>query len=279
VTVAGGKLGFNEVELMIVQPRSGSLHPTLRRGRSPVGPDEIAISTQLLRGLHTTLGDTIELEGPAGTSEFTIVGEAIFPQLGNAEWGGAGSVTDNAVEALGLEATASMLLIDLAPGRSLADVRTIVGPDVLLRTPAPPPIVDNLREAEPILRVLAIFLALLAAATLAHALVTTAHRRRRDHATARAMGLTGRQLTAAFGWHSGTIALLATLVALPLGIIIGAVAWRLSTRNLGVLDTFHVPPITTVFIAIATPTIAVLGAVAVAINARRAPLATSLSTE
>src|SRR5204862_2086617 len=141
----------------------------------------------------------------------------------NADWGSAGSVSDDAVEPLGLVVTASMLIVDVAPGHSLADVRAVVGPDVAVRTPTPPPVVDNLRQAVPVVRVLAIFVALLGAATLAHALVTAAHRRRRDHATARAMGLAGRQLTASFGWHSATIALVAIVAGLPLGSLIGAV--------------------------------------------------------
>ena len=148
-----------------------------------------------------------------------------------------------------------------------------------MRTPTPPPVVDNLGQAVPVVRVLAIFVALLGAATLAHALVTAAHRRRRDHATARAMGLTGRQLTASFGWHGATIALVAIVAGLPLGTLIGAVVWRLSSRNLGVLDTFAVPPVATSSTALATLIIAVLGAFTIAINARRAPLAASLRTE
>jgi ABC-type lipoprotein release transport system permease subunit len=131
----------------------------------------------------------------------------------------------------------------------------------------------------PIVRVLAIFVALLGAATLAHALVSSSRRRRRDHATARAMGLTSRQLTAAFGWQSATIATIAIALALPLGILIGAIAWRLSVRNLNVLDTFDIPPMATTSIAFATLIVAVLGAFIIAINARRAPIAASLRTE
>ena len=276
VSVAGGSV---EAELMILRPQQRSLHPTLRQGRAPAGADEIAISPQGMKGLRVKIGDTISLATPTGNHEVTVVGEAIYPQLHNADWGSAGSVSDDAVEPLGLVVTASMLIVDVAPGHSLAEVRAVVGPDVAVRTPTPPPVVDNLRQAVPVVRVLAIFVALLGAATLAHALVTAAHRRRRDHATARAMGLTGRQLTASFGWHGATIALVAIVAGLPLGTLIGAVVWRLSSRNLGVLDTFAVPPVATSSTALATLIIAVLGAFTIAINARRAPLAASLRTE
>ncbi|MEO5838867.1 MAG: FtsX-like permease family protein [Acidimicrobiales bacterium] len=275
VTAGGG----NEIELMILQPRQRSLHPTLRHGRAPAGPDEVAISTQGMKSLHAEIGERIKIETPTGSHELTVVGEAIFPQLHNADWGGAASVTEAAVEPLGLAVTATMLLVDVASGRSLEDVRAVIGPDTLVRTPSPPPIVDNLREAIPVVRVLAIFIALLGAATLTHTLLTASHRRRRDHGTARAMGLTGRQLTTAFGWHGGTIALVAIAAGLPLGALVGAIAWRLSVRNLGVLDSLHIAPVITVNIAATTAVVAVLGAFAIAINARRAPLAASLRTE
>ena len=276
VTVDSGNA---EVELMAIQSVQGSLHPTLRQGRAPAGPGEVALSPQGMKALHAKIGDAISIDSPTGSHQFTLVGTAIYPQLHNADWGSAGSVTRDAVGEMGLDTEASVLLVDVAPGRSLADVRAVFGPDISVRTPEPPPVVDNLREAVPIVRVLAVFVALLGAATLAHALVTAAQRRRRDHATARAMGLTGRQLTAAFGWHSATIALLAIVAGLPLGALVGAFAWRLTIRSLGVLSSFHIPPITTVAIAMATLITAVLGAFAIAINARRAPLVASLRTE
>ena len=251
----------------------------LRQGRTHAGPREVALSSQGMKALQAKIGDEISIDSPTGSHQFTLVGTAIYPQLHNADWGGAGSVTRDAIQAMGLDTEASVLLVDVAPGHSLADVRAVFGPDISVRTPSPPPVIDNLREAVPIIRVLAIFLALLGAATLAHALVTGSHRRRRDHATARAIGLTGRQLTAAFGWHSATIALVAVVAGLPLGIVTGAIAWRLSTRNLGVLDMFAVPPVATSSIAVATFVVAVFGAFTIAINARRAPLVASLRTE
>jgi hypothetical protein len=272
-------VGSAEIELMVIQPRQGSLHPTLREGRSPYGPGEIAVTNRLLKDRDAKIGDSITIDTSTGGHKLTVVGEAVFPAIHTADWGGAASVTADAVEALGLQITDSTLLIDIASGRSLDDVRSIVGSDGLVRAPSPPPVVDNLREAVPVIRVLAIFVALLGAATLAHALVTSSHRRRHDHATVRAMGLTGRQLMAAFGWHSATIALIAIVIAVPLGIATSAFAWRLSVRTLGVLDSFHIPPVTTIAIAVATLSVAVLGAFAIAINARRAPLAASLRTE
>ena len=64
VSVAGESV---EVELMIMQARKGSLHPTLRQGRAPARPEEVAVSTQGLKALHTKIGDTISLDTPTGS--------------------------------------------------------------------------------------------------------------------------------------------------------------------------------------------------------------------
>jgi hypothetical protein len=268
-----------EIELMVLQPRRGSLHPPLLRGRRAVGPSEIVLGPAILRRIGANVGDEIEVSAITGSARYTLVGEAVYPLLANAGWGLAGSITSEAAQRLQLEPSASHVLVDLAPGRSIADIRAVADPAIAVREPSSPTVVGNLREAAPVLFVLALFVATLIAATMLHAIVSASHRRRRDHATARAMGLTGRQLTAAFGWHSETIALTAIVIALPLGVLIGAVAWRMSVRNLGVLDAFHVPAVTTLAIVIATLIVALLGAFAIAINARRAPLAASLRTE
>ena len=56
----------------------------------------------------------------------------------------------------------------------------------------------------------------------------------------RVLGMRRRQVVAAFAWWSSACGVLCVVVALPIGAAIGRTAWTLSSRNLGVLESFSV---------------------------------------
>src|SRR5262249_38062989 len=78
-------------------------------------------------------------------------------------------------------------------------------------------------------------LTLLAAGTLAHMLVSSTRRRRRDLAILKALGFTKSQLRAAVAWQATAITAIALLTGLPAGIAVGRWAWRVFAAQLGVL--------------------------------------------
>jgi putative ABC transport system permease protein len=80
----------------------------------------------------------------------------------------------------------------------------------------------------------------LAAASLAHALVLSVRRHRRQLAVCKTLGFTRRQVAAAIGAHASTLALAATAIGIPLGIVAGRWGWRVVADQLGVA----LPPIT-----------------------------------
>ena len=69
-------------------------------------------------------------------------------------------------------------------------------------------------------------LALLAVGTLAHTLLLTARRRRRDLAILRTLGFVGRQVRATVGWLAFAIVTPALVFGLPIGIAAGRWGWR-----------------------------------------------------
>ena len=73
---------------------------------------------------------------------------------------------------------------------------------------------------------LAVFFALIAVATVAHALVTTVRRRKHDLAVLRSMGLTRRDSRLAIVWQSTLLAIVGIIVGVPLGIVVGRYLWR-----------------------------------------------------
>ncbi len=92
-------------------------------------------------------------------------------------------------------------------------------------------------------------LALIAAGTLAHTLVSSTRRRRRDLAILKTLGFARRQIRHAVAWQATTIAAIALLIGLPAGIAGGRWAWRVFAAQLGVLPEPAVP-LATILIAI-----------------------------
>jgi ABC-type lipoprotein release transport system permease subunit len=92
-------------------------------------------------------------------------------------------------------------------------------------------------------------LALIALGTLAHVLVSSTRRRRRDLAILKSLGFVRRQIRHAVAWQATTIAAIALLIGLPTGIAVGRWVWRVFAAQLGVLPEPAIP-LTTILIAI-----------------------------
>jgi putative ABC transport system permease protein len=122
-------------------------------------------------------------------------------------------------------------------------------------------------------------LALIALGTLAHMLVSSARRRRRDLAVLKILGFTRWQVQRAVASQATTIMAIALLVGLPAGTVGGRWAWRVFAAQLGVLPEPALP-LTTIVIAIpAALALANLIAAAPGRAAARTQPATVLRTE
>jgi predicted lysophospholipase L1 biosynthesis ABC-type transport system permease subunit len=88
---------------------------------------------------------------------------------------------------------------------------------------------------------LAGLLALLAVATVAHALVTAVRRRRRDLAMLKTLGFTRRQVSASVAWQATTIGVVALVIGVPIGVIVGRWAWTTLAADLGTVAEPIVP--------------------------------------
>ena len=81
---------------------------------------------------------------------------------------------------------------------------------------------------------LAAVLALMAIGALGHVLVTSVRRRRRDTAVLKTLGFVRRQVSAVTAWQATTMAAVALLIGIPVGILLGRLAWRVFADALGV---------------------------------------------
>jgi hypothetical protein len=120
----------------------------------------------------------------------------------------------------------------------------------------PPTAVLNYASIEGTPLVLAGLLAILGSLTLAHLMVTSVRRRRRDLAVLKTLGFVRRQVSAAIAWQATVLALLATLVGLPLGIAAGRWAWQVFADRVGVAPSLRLPVLTLVVVGPATIAVA-----------------------
>jgi hypothetical protein len=75
--------------------------------------------------------------------------------------------------------------------------------------------------------VLGAVLVLLAVGTLIHVLLTSVHRRRRDLAVLKTLGLVRSQVLRVVAWQATALAAAALLIGLPLGVLASRWAWAL----------------------------------------------------
>jgi FtsX-like permease family len=229
-------LGETTVPAIGLRPIKGSVLPHVLDGREPRSAEEIALGRATLRRLGRRLGETVPVEGPRGRRPLRIVGEVLLPGASSDLTMSTGALlTVDGLRAVQPEGWPNQFLVEYAPGAdeqaAYASLRRDFGPTVL-RARAPDE-VENLRRVSGLPFLLAGLLAVLGAATLSHLLVTSVRRRRRDLAVLKTLGFVRAQVSATVAWQATTLAAVALLAGLPLGVAAGRWAWVLVNRGLG----------------------------------------------
>lgn len=266
----------------------GSMPLIMVSGRAPRGTSEIAFGPTTADALGVGIGDDVQV----GTADLhmRVVGIALLPSSSHTGYDQGGWLTLPAMHAaIGADAVQETpndfedyQLIRWKPGADVAaaERRMAQFPNDYFSVPAElPGAVIDLGNLATMPLVLAVFFALLACATVAHALVTTVRRRRYDLAVLRSVGFTRRQSRIAIAWQATLLAGVGILVGVPLGLAAGRVVWRWVAEEFPVA---YVPPIAVLVIVMVVP-IALLIAQALAAGpahaATRIQPATTLRTE
>ena len=264
-----------------IRPRGYS---SPRAGRpAPDAPDEIALGGRELRALHKRIGDHITARTARGSLDLHIVGQAVIsPDITNEQLplGGGAMMTLTGAAAL----SSGPLPRNVFPVklRSPADHAAIARlkqqfPGAVLPA-VPPPEIRNLQGVSGLPVALALLLTLLAIGTVAHTLVTSVRRRRRELAILKTIGFVTRQVRATVAWQATAIAGASLAVGLPLGIAAGRSAWSLFATQVAIEPV----PVISPLVLLAIPAIIVLANAVAAIPARaaaRTQPATALRTE
>lgn len=254
----------------------GDVTPVIVDGRAPRSPTEVALGTSTLDRTGRRIGQRVSIALGGEDVSKTVVGRAVFPALGRGSFPqtglGDGVLTDASVlqpppdpeieAAIGAGKYFNFFLIELRENATAADVRTLTRrleglcPEdqdcrvVRRAADERPPDIANLDRIRWTPVVLAGVVALMAAATVGHTLVTSIRRRRRDLALLKTIGFQRGQVSAAVAWQATTIAAIAAVVGLPLGLALGRVLWRALAEELGIVPDVVTP---TLALAVAAP--------------------------
>jgi predicted lysophospholipase L1 biosynthesis ABC-type transport system permease subunit len=118
-----------------------------------------------------------------------------------------------------------------------------------------------------------------AVAVMAHTLLTSIRRRRRDLAVLKTLGFERRQISRAVAWQATTIALPAMAIGIPVGIAGGRWSWNVVAGQLGIVPEPVVPFLPILLVVPAVILTANLIAAVPATLAARTPAALALRAE
>ena len=234
--------------------RGPLISPTLLAGRPPRTGREIVLGSSTLHDLGLHVGQEVPVTVDGRQVQDRIVGQAVFPNFGQGSFTptdlGEGAETTAAVLApqaalYGERSGYQVVLLRFArgPGRAAALTRfrrSMAGfcADVQQLTCVVlgqrPNGVTNYARIDGTPEVLAGLLAGLGVAVLAQLSVVSGRRRRHDFAVLKALGLLRRQVSQVTAWQVSTLAGLALLIGLPLGVAAGRWSWQLFAAGLGV---------------------------------------------
>jgi ABC-type antimicrobial peptide transport system permease subunit len=246
-----GRTGFEAIVLEM--PRGASFVPVVT-GRLPRTSREIALGMRTLRQLHARVGATIQVSlSEYPVRPMTIVGATVLPALSDTVGLGTGAaLTPGGIRHL-LPAKvlhpppAAAVFVRFRPGAepqagraALATRLARVG-SFRVDGPATPTDLVNFGQVQNLPQVLGIGLAAVALLTIAHLLMTSARRRRRDFAILQVLGFTSWQVRGTFCCQAMTLAGLALVIGVPAGIACGRLCWQVFAYQLGITPVVAVP--------------------------------------
>jgi len=263
-------VGGTIVAAIGIDPVRGGGYLTLLAGRPPTGPNEIALGAQTMRAIHRRLGQTVQVAvdlvstpGPVVERTMRIVGVAVLPAFSRGGFAstdlGTGAVVSASVLSEPFAETGctkdetcySFFLLRYRSGTSLtaaaarlSALATVLGCPVFSCAATAnqrPGDIKNYAAIRDTPLVLGAVLVLLAVGTLIHVLLTSVHRRRRDLAVLKTLGLVRSQVLRVVAWQATALAAAALLIGLPLGVLAGRWAWALFAGSAGVSGQADVP--------------------------------------
>lgn len=224
----------------------GTIEPEIVVGRAPSGPREMALGSVTMNAIGKHIGDTVTARGPKGAVRYVVVGQGVFPTIGDAQPLADGAAVTEAgyrplYEPGGNET--DYLVARAAPGgradleRRMRSIRPATNVD----TPSIPVEVQRLQQIDRVPASIAALLAALALIAVGHALVTAVRRRRSELALLKVLGFDRRQVRATVAWQATILGGVGLVLGIPVGIILGRLLWQAVANGLGVSPEVTAP--------------------------------------
>lgn len=246
-----------------IDPVRGGGFLTLLAGRAPRQPGEIAFGVQTLRDIRGHIGQVVPVSVNEHQRPMRIVGTVVLPafsqgsivatNLGSGAVVAASvlSVPDRITHCTGNRTCYNFFLARYRPATGMrAAAARLRAAAVRLGCPVyacsvisdqRPGDIRNYGSVRDTPLALGVALALLAVGTLAHVLLTSLRRRRRDLAMLKTLGLLRGQLLRVVSWQASALAAAALLFGLPVGMLAGRWAWVLFAGSAGVAPAADIP--------------------------------------
>jgi ABC-type antimicrobial peptide transport system permease subunit len=234
----------------------GTIEPEIVAGRAPATALEVALGATTLHTVGKHIGQTVQASGPHAKHEYLIVGQAVFPAIGQIQplADGAAFTGPGFAPLFDPNNFSRYLVGNFTPRANRAAVEHWIATNSDFSpatVPSLPVEIDRIHQIDWLPTTLAILLAALALIAVGHALITSVRRRRHELALLKTLGFKQRQVRATIAWQATSIAVIALLIGLPAGLIAGRLVWRQVANSLGITYASTVP---TVALAVLIPT-------------------------
>jgi FtsX-like permease family len=245
-----------DVRAIAATARRGPMLLSAAEGRLPAGDDQIALGASTMRQVGARIGSLVGVtatdpDGATRAGRFRVVGLLPLPtDLGTGGIGTGAAMTTAGYASLvcppspkqatcrtAVAHSAEVVLVRAAPGPAgaAALARHIAKNRGNVTAPTVPAALVNFGASAAFPLLLGGVVAVCGLAALAHLLVVSVARRRTERGLLRALGMVRRQLAAIVFWQATTVAVVAIVAGIPLGIAAGRAIWRAFAISLGVV--------------------------------------------
>ena len=226
---------------------------TVTAGRYPSRPGQITLGAATLRQLGAHIGSRVPVTIGRRTLPFTVVGTAVFPEFGSTSGLGSGAVMTLAgyraaacppgrqIPGCPIVPTGILVRLTPGPGHAAALSQMQRSYAASFAAPVQPAALVNFGQVVNLPLLLGLAIAVFGAATLLHFLLVSVARRQRQVGTLKALGFLRRQVAAAITWQAETVAVVALVAGVPLGLAAGRFAWNLAASDFGVPSVVVIP--------------------------------------
>lgn len=236
VLINGREVGVRAMDDVI-----GTVTPTVIHGRAPTTDSEVLLGTKTMHALHVRIGDPVTMRDGRHSASLLVVGSGVLPAGKAIKLGEGAAMTFKGLKRVQLQAQADLSEVRLAPGADrgaeLAKLTRLFDGSVAVR----PQALTDFGGVNGMPFIIVGLFGGVAAATLAHTLVISTRRRRRELAILKTLGFTRGQVAATVAWQASTVAAIGVLVGLPLGVAVGRFVYNVFAHDLGVVSVVVVP--------------------------------------